>query len=102
MKRFKSVLFFSFALALLAGSIWLYGLHEEHRIRGLAQSIANDINDPDVPIRYIQNTIVLEGHVPTEADRSRAENIATAYQTGFSLRNLWQAPKILNLIELRP
>jgi hypothetical protein len=101
MRRIKSVLFFSFTLALLAGSVCFYGLHEKHRIRGLAQSIANDINNPDIPVQNIQNMIVLEGHTQTETDRSRSVKIATAYQTSFSLRNLWQAPKILNLIELR-
>ncbi|HVK60554.1 MAG TPA: BON domain-containing protein, partial [Bdellovibrionales bacterium] len=78
--------------------------------RKIAQAIANDINNPEITVRAVNDKFILEGTANDEAEKARADAIAQMYVpdlvkeegekdgTIVKLRKIF----VLNLIQVKP
>lgn len=101
MAKWKKNGWIAFGLASLFAFPVLYGRYQDHQSHELARAVVLDINNPEITTRMIENTLVLEGVTMNEVEKDKAEVIALAYIQGFRLKNLFEKPKLLNLIELK-
>ena len=73
--------------------------------RSLARLIAQDIfasAGPLVGVRFIENTLVLEGTVGALKEKEMAIGIARAYLTGLRMKNFSHTPELLDLVRVGP
>lgn len=67
----------------------------------IARQVSYHINNPAVYIRNIEYTLILEGTVSDEGERTRNQIIAESYLNGPNLRKLWQKPQFVDLTVVR-
>lgn len=63
----------------------------------IARVIEREINNPDIHVRIINGHILLEGNVNNEAERERAETIASAYAPDVVVDEAVADHKVLKL-----
>jgi pilus assembly protein CpaC len=78
--------------------------------RKIAQAIVNDINDPEISVRAVNDKFILEGMAKNQTEKDRAEAIAQIYvpdlvkEAGEKDGTIVKLRKtfVLNLIQLKP
>lgn len=78
--------------------------------RKIAQAIANDINNPEITVRAVNDKFILEGVAADQTEKDRAEAIAQMYvpdlvkEAGEKEGTIIKLRKtfVLNLIQLKP
>ena len=81
-----------------------YKLFLDQRLSEVATSISADINNPEVAVRTVGQTIILEGTAQDKSESDRCEAIALDYVSAqkaqFAVVSL-VAPKVINLISIK-
>jgi hypothetical protein len=90
----------SFCIIAGRASFLLFSAYETVRLETQQRTIAEDVNHPSIKFSWIGHTLVMEGLVENQGERIRAEQIALAHLSQFHLRNLVEAPKIVNALTL--
>lgn len=78
-----------------------YSLFIHERFDRLAVAVAADIHDPNVSVRLIGHTLILEGTAKDKSERDRCEAIAADSIAAQKVEFSFLAPKILNLITIQ-
>lgn len=77
-----------------------YSKNEDRRMQRMTDTITRDISSSNIKVRSVGNTVILEGHLYSKAERDRAIAIAEAHQRVWTFRSVFEKPQVLSLMTL--